>query len=418
MVLYRLILSLALPVLILRLALRAARGRETWAELAERLGGGSAAAKPGALWLHAASNGELTSALGLLKELRDRRPGLDVIVTTNSRTGRALARAQGMTGRLAPLDARWCVCRFLARHTPRALVSLESEIWPNRFALCARRGVPVLMIAARMSERSARAWARLPGLAPRLFALPRFVSAQDRASADRLVALGLPPGRLGPVVNLKAAPSLPAPDPGALAALSKVFDRAETVLAASTHPGDEALILRAFVMARAARPRLRLILAPRHPSRRAEIVAEAERLGLPLAIRSAGQAPGDAPVYLADTLGEMALWYRLAGATIVAGSFSDCGGHTPFEPAAAGSAILHGTDVRNFTESYAALDAGGGAIACPDAEALSRALVEFGDPARRDAVDRAAQAILAAGAPDLSPLLAAIEAALDQPEGR
>ena len=132
MVLYRLILSLALPVLILRLALRAARGRETWAELAERLGGGSAAAKPGALWLHAASNGELTSALGLLKELRDRRPGLDVIVTTNSRTGRALARAQGMTARLAPLDARWCVCRFLARHTPRALVSLESEIWPNR----------------------------------------------------------------------------------------------------------------------------------------------------------------------------------------------------------------------------------------------------------------------------------------------
>lgn len=413
---YRLILSLALPVLVLGLAWRVLRGREGATDLAERLGGGAAAA-PGGLWLHAASNGELASALGFLAALAETRPDLPVLVTTNSLTGRALARSRGHAARLAPIDARWAVARFLSRHRPRLLVSVEAELWPNRFALCARRGLPILVIGARMSDRSARRWGRMPGLAARVLALPRLVFAQDADSAARLIGLGLPPEGLGPVINLKAAPDLPPADPAQFATLSACFDRAETILAASTHPGEEATILAAFVRARADRPGLRLILAPRHPGRGPEVAEAIRATGLPYATRSAGAAPGDAPVYLADTLGEMPLWYALAGITIVAGSFCDRGGHTPHEPAAAGSAILHGPDVRNFAASYRALDAGGGALACADATALARALTDLADPARQAAMAAAARRILAAEAPDLAPLLAAVAAALDPTEG-
>lgn len=409
MALYRLILSLALPAILARLLWRRLRGQATPGEISERLGGG--AASPGSgVWLHAASVGELTSALGLVAALAARRPDLPLVVTTNSTTGRDRAQARGLAARLAPLDARWALARFLRRHRPRLLLSLEAELWPNRFALCRARGIPVVLAGARLSERSARVWRRWPGLARRLLATPALVSPQDADSAARLVALGLPAARLGSVVNLKAAPDLPAPDPAELARLAPAFPRADTVLAASTHAGEEALVIDAFTRARAARPGLRLILAPRHPDRRAELAAALATAGLAHATRSAGEPPGAAPVYLADTLGEMALWYALAGVTIVAGSFTDRGGHTPHEPAAAGSAILHGPDVANFAASYAALDAGGGALACADAAALAAALVALADPGRRAAMTAAARSILAAEAPDLAPLVTAIEA--------
>lgn len=412
MALYRLLLALALPLGLGLLLLRVAAGRASASDLRERLGGGPAVA-PGGLWLHAASVGELTSALPLLSALAGRRPGLPLLVTTNSRTGRALARARGLRARLAPLDGRGALRRFLDRETPRLLVTIEGELWPNRFAACAGRGVPVAILGARMSARSARSWARLPGLARAVLAVPAHVSPQDADSATRLVALGLPGDRIGPVTNLKAAPGLPPPDPAALAALQPGFPRADTVLAASTHAGEEDLILRAFLRARALRPALRLILAPRHPDRRAEVAATIRAAGLPFAVRSAGEAAGAAPVYLADTLGEMALWYALAGTTIVAGSFTDRGGHTPHEPAAAGSAILHGPDVANFAASYAALDAGGGAMACADAEALTAALVALADPARQAEVAEAARRLLAAEMPDLAPLLDRLERLID-----
>ena len=412
MAFYRLILALTLPAILARLLWRVAMGRATGADLAERLGRGPAAA-PGGLWLHAASVGELTSALPLLAALAARRPTLPVLVTTNSDTGRTLARTRGLAAGLAPLDSRGAVARFLARQRPRLFVTMEAELWPNRFAACAARGIPVAILGARLSERSAKGWARLPGLARAVLAVPAFVAPQDAGSAARFAALGLPPDRLGPVANLKAAPALPLPDPAALAALAPAFDRADTVLAASTHAGEEATILGAFARARAERPGLRLILAPRHPDRRAEVAAALRAAGLPFATRSAGEAPGAAPVYLADTLGEMALWYALAGTTIVAGSFTDRGGHTPHEPAAAGSAILHGPDVANFAASYAALDAGGGALPCADAAALAAALTALADPARQAALAEAARRILAAEAPDLAPLLDRLEALLD-----
>lgn len=384
--LYRLILSLALPVILAGLALRVLRGRESRADLAERLGGG-ARAGVGTLWLHAASNGELASARGLIGALLAEDPARQIVITTNTTTARALAQgwAQGwagprITARLAPLDARWVLRRAFARINPAALIVVENELWPNRLGMAAARGIPVFAVGARMSARSAARWARI-GLGARLMGAIAGLSAQDTGSETAFRAMGLAPERVWARANLKTAVSAGAVTeaPG--------WPRAETVLAASTHEGEEGLILAAFAEARAARPELRLILAPRHPRRAPEVAAAIRAAGFDLHQRSAGAAPAG-PVYLADTMDEMGNWYAAAGICVIGGTFARKGGHTPFEPVQAGCAILHGPDVANHAEAFAALDAAGAARAVA-AATLGAALT---------ALDAAEQARMAAAA--------------------
>jgi 3-deoxy-D-manno-octulosonic-acid transferase len=194
------------------------------------------------------------------------------------------------------------------------------------------------------------------------------------------------------------------------------FPRAATLLAASTHEGEEAVVLDAFARARAQRPDLRLILAPRHPRRRDAVEAAIRAAGLAFATRSRGAEPAaDIPVYLADTLGEMDRWYAGAGMTFVGGSLVPLGGHTPFEPAAHGSAILTGPHVANAAPAYAALLAEGGALAVTDAESLARAILRLADPAVREAQAEAAARALAPFAADAA--IAAFLAALSRETG-
>ncbi len=394
-ILYRLILSLIFPAILARLLWRVMAGREMWRDLIERLGGGAASrgVSP-VLWLHGASNGELASAREMIAEMLSRAPELRLIVSANTVTGRAFVESWGqarISARLAPLDHRLCLRRFLDHWRPKALIVLENELWPNRMHLCALSGVPVLVIGARMSAASARKWARLPGLSRQVIGAIRYLSAQDEASQRRFSGLGLESGRIGPLVNLKsgAAPVLESSPP------TTVFMRQDTVLAASTHDGEEALVLEAFVAARAARPALRLILAPRHPRRRDAIEAEITRRGLGFATRSRGQAPDAAlPVYLADTMGEMDLWYAAAGVCFVGGSLGAHGGHTPFEPATHGAVILHGPHVANSAPAYAALGRAGASIMVTDATTLAQAIVGLADPLRQAALGNAAREAL------------------------
>ncbi|MBS0565040.1 MAG: 3-deoxy-D-manno-octulosonic acid transferase [Proteobacteria bacterium] len=347
-----------------------------------------------ALWIHAASNGELTAARPVIAELARRLPDASLLVTTNSRTGRALAAGWGLARtsvRLAPIDQRRLVRTLLDHLRPSALVMVENELWPDRMLECARRGIPVLVLGGRMSEKSFRFWSRLPGLARPILAAVRWLAPQDEGSRARFLALGLDPTTLGPTLLLKAAPGdsgLPADPPA---------DRARTVLAASTHEGEEAAVLSAFAALRRAHPGLRLILAPRHPRRRDEIEALIAARGLAFATRSRGQDRDPAlPIYLADTLGEMDRWYRAAGLCFVGGSLAARGGHTPFEPAAAGSVILHGPSLENFAAPYRALDDAGAALAVADADGLSRALAPLiGDAAAQARLAGAARAALA-----------------------
>ena len=396
MLTYRLLLSLAAPLVLVAAFVRILRRQETLRDLAERLGLPRAAGTQGpVIWLHAASVGEVTSARPLIDAALARARDLRVVVTCNTVTGRACVQRWGMarvTGRLAPFDLRLTTGLFLRRWRPLSLWTLEAEIWPNRFALCARRQIPVAWLVARLSERGARRWRRLSGVSDNMRRAVHLISAQDAESEARLRGFDLLGSMFVERVGLKSAAI--QPDPPDLPTFARKYTRADTWLAASTHAGEEQIVLDAFARAREARPELRLILAPRHPRRGAQVAALIEGAGWPICRRSKGGTPSaDTVVYLADTLGEMSFWYAMAGMCFVGGSLVDKGGHTPFEPAAAGSAILHGPYLSNFTDSYATLERVGGAVAVEDAETLAEALITL-TPDRQATLAEAAQAVL------------------------
>ncbi len=389
MLLYRCLLSLfALVVLV-----RAAR-QDGLAGLKARLGLGPVVDAPH-VWLHGASNGELASVRPVLTRLIAARPDLHWLITTNSATGQQMARAWDLprcSVRPAPLDLQRVSRRMMRRWDVRAHISLESELWPHRFAACPG---PVLLLGARLSDGTARAWSRMPRLARRLLAQVRLASAQDADSARRLAELGLPDSAQGPVFDLKALYEPPETTPDA--ALTHAFPRDRTWLAASTHEGEDATVLDAHAALLDHAPETRLILAPRHPQRAEAIARAAQARGLTVARRSLHDAP-DAQVYIADTLGEMALWYRLAGRVFIGGTLTDRGGHTPYEPASFGCALIHGPDTRNFAAPFARLAKAGAARQVAEAAALAEALLALG-PSQHDAGLRAREALRQDSAP-------------------
>lgn len=411
-------MTLALPFLALATLVSRLRGRLPAGALAERLGLAPVAppaADPSAdgatLWLHGASNGELTSARWIIARLVADQPGLRVLITCNTATARSMVQGWAMaqvTVALAPFDGGRAVARLLARWRPRALIIVENELWPGRIAAAARAGIPVLVVGARISQRSAGRWRRIaPRLMARLLGQLAFVSAQDAGSEERLVALGLPRARIGPRFTLKGqgAGSGRAPPPFAAPA-----PRAQCLLAASTHPGEDAPVLEAFLAARAAGRFRHLILAPRHPRRAAEIAALIAGRGLSFAQRSLGQIPGpETAVHLADTMGEMDHWFTMAGVTVMGGTFAPVGGHTPWEPVARGSALVHGPSVFNNADAYAALDRAGAAVALADVADLSGALLAL-DGAAQDRLAQAARVALQP-AGDAGGLIAALRGA-------
>jgi len=385
---YRLLLTLAAPWFAWRL------WRDGDAAARQRLGGESGGARRGAvLWLHGASNGELTAARPLIDALLARDPRLTLLVTCNTITGHDMVYGWGIDQvepRLAPLDYRLVLQRFIGDWQPEALILIENELWPNRMAMMTARDRPVVVLSARMSARSAAVWQKLPGLARRVMGAIAFLSAQDNASEARFRDLGLAPDRIGETLNLKHDIAQSSFDAAEMARLAPLLPRDRTVLAASTHEGEEAGLLRGFRIALAKQPGLRLILAPRHPRRSEEIAALIAKEGLDFATRSKGETPKpDTPVYLADTMGEMPLWYELAGTAFVGGSLAPKGGHTPFEPAAHGCALLHGPHLENFAEVYTALQQAGASRLVTGTDSFAEALATLDASIQAKMADRA-----------------------------
>jgi 3-deoxy-D-manno-octulosonic-acid transferase len=419
--LYLVCSALLAPVFRVMLARRAARGREDKRRWREKLGAPGARRPEGQLlWLHAASVGELASVTGLIAALAEARPHTALLVTTSTMTSARLA-AERLPRRVLhqylPLDLPGAVTRFLDHWRPDAAVWVESELWPRLIGQTAARRIPMLLVNARMSDRSARRWQRVPALAQRLLACFAQVFAQDAQTARHLAALGLPPARLQSLGSLKENTS-PLPfDAAERGRLAAAWAGRPRWLAASTHAGEEAVVLAAHRLAGAAMPGLLLILAPRHPERGASVAAMARAAGFAPSERAAGVGDAaTAEVYLADTLGEMGLWFDLAPVAFLGGSLIAVGGHNPYEPVAQGAAVLHGPHTANFSEIYARLDAAGGARKVADAEALAAALVDLladggaaaaaQAHAARGAVSASADAVQAA-------LAAAIAATLD-----
>ncbi|TDH61502.1 3-deoxy-D-manno-octulosonic acid transferase [Dankookia rubra] len=408
--LWRLAAGAVAPLLPLHLRRRARLGKEVAARLGERRGEGVARPPGRLLWLHAASVGETLSVIPLLEALAARAPDLTLLVTTGTVTAAVLLAQRlpgGLDGRLlhrfVPLDVPRWVERFLDGWRPDCAVLVESELWPNLISAAATRGVPLALVNARFSARSSRRWRLLaPGLGRRLLGAFRLVTAQSAADAARLRELGaaavLTPG------NLKdASPPLPA-DVAALAALREAVDDRPVFLAASTQPGEEAIVASAHALLAPSHPGLLTVIVPRHPDRGAAIAAELAPL--PVARRAEGILPApETAIYLADTLGELGLFYRLAGVCLVGGSLVPHGGQNPREPARLGCPILLGPHTHNFEEPVARLLAAGGAArVAPEPGALAAAAgAVLSDPDRGRVMANAAAAALAAeaGLPDL-----------------
>ena len=411
--LYAAATSLAAPLLRLHLRRRAGRGKEIAARLPEREGIDPTPRPPGRLlWLHAASVGESLSILPLLAALP---ADLAVLLTTGTVTSAALLAtrlpqlglADRVRHRFVPLDVPAWATRFLDHWQPDAAGFVESEIWPNLLRGCQRRGIPTMLINARLSAGSFARWRRAPRTAQALFGSFAQVQPQSPDDASRLAGLGV--RNLLPVGNLKfAAAPLPADAP-ALAVLQTSLGARPVWLAASTHPGEEILIAAIHAELAATRPGLLTIIVPRHPNRGAEL---AEALAAPR--RSAGQAPPtESGIWLADTMGELGLLFRACRIVFVGKSLlPPGGGQNPLEPARLGCAVAVGPYTGNFGEACATLHAAGALAVVADQAALTAWVGDMLDhPARRIAMGEAGQAA-AAGAAGLPAQLAATLLAL------
>lgn len=398
---------------------RRAEGKEDPDRLAERMGIAGVPRPDGPLiWFHAASVGEAASLLELLRRLTQARPGLTCLVTTGTVTSaRFLADRlpENCIHQFSPLDVQPWVRRFLDHWRPDAAVFTESEFWPATLCEAHDLGIPLLLINARISNRSFRRWRMLGGMARALLARYDRILAQDTLAGEQLAALGADPGRLTVEGSLKEG-AAPLPyDEVERAKMARAFAGRHLWLAASTHPGEEEIVLGAHFRSRPALPLLSLLLVPRHPSRGDEVAALVRSRGLTVAQRSKGEpVTADTEVYLADTLGEMGLWYRIAPVSFVGGSLVDVGGHNPFEPALLGSAIIFGPHVRNFIEGYRRLELAGAAVLVRNEAELSDAVIATLPPDRAAEMAAAAWAACSEGAEVTDAVLDAVGTLLDR----
>lgn len=389
---------LLVPLAALLLRRRRALGKEHPQRWREKLGLPSAPRPEGPLvWCHAVGLGEVLALRGLIAELARLRPDVQFLITsTAAASARVLAAnlPPRTLHQFLPLDAPPYLRRFLDHWRPALSVWAEQDLWPGAVAAAASRAIPLAMVNARLTPAGYRRRRRLRGLYAPLLQRFALISAQDATSAGCLRGLGAPAVRVDG--SLKPfAPPLQA-DPSELEQLQSLLAGRRIWVAASTHPGDEAQAI-------AAQRQLGhwlLILVPRDPSRGDAVAAAVAAAGLGAARRSRGEIPGpQQAVWLADSHGELGLWYRLASVALVGGGFDRIGGHNPWEPVALGAAVLHGPDVANFSADYALLHAADAARRVPPG-GLPAAL------ARSDHAEQAqrASALLAALQGRLSPL--------------
>ena len=389
---YRLLTALGTPLAFLFLSYRLGRGKEDPRRIAERRGRAGVSRPTGRLvWLHGASVGEAVSLLPFVERIT--RSGASALVTTGTVTSAALLAQRLPAGALhqyAPLDSPFFMRRFIAHWRPDAALIAESELWPNMIVEARRAGLPLAMINGRMSERSCRRWRKAPGFIAALLGRFDLCLARSDDDGERLLTLGAPTVLVAGDIKFDA-PALPA-DRRELAELSGLTSGRQIWIAASTHEGEEMIAAQAHRRLARVFPDALTLIAPRHPDRGEAILRQLQAAGLVCALRSRNDRPGPGTaVYICDTIGELGLFYRLAGVVFVGKSFAGGGGQNPIEPARLASAILHGPKVGNFSEVYAALDNAGGALEIADPADLGDALIAlFANAARLRSMARAA----------------------------
>jgi len=390
--LYALLIALSTPLFVLYLGARGLADRRYWSRWGERFGWLGPGVQRRGLLLHAASIGEVNAAGPLLAQLLTRFPGLPVTVTTLTPAGsERVSRTLGNTvfNAYLPLDLRSAVRRFLQRLQPRLIIIVETEVWPNLY-LCAReRGIPLMIVNARLSEVSARRFRYAPAFFRDVLSSVAWIGAQSAENGRRLVACGADPARTQVTGNLKFDLDLPQELDERAGALRRRWGPERPVLVAgSTHAEDEALVIPAFARVLEDLPKALLVLAPRRPERFAEAARNARAGGLQVAVHSAAATPADgaAQCVLVDEMGLLLFYYACADVVFIGGSLGGQGGHNPLEAAALGKALLIGPHMENAAEIARQLVDCGGALVVRDQQGLrsnvTRLLLDGGVRAR------------------------------------
>jgi 3-deoxy-D-manno-octulosonic-acid transferase len=350
-------------------------GKEDPSRVTERRGVPSLRRPAGPLvWVHGASVGEILSVFPLLERIR--AGGFSVLLTSGTVTAARLAALrlpQGVLHQFSPLDTPKFVRRFLDHWQPDLALLTESEFWPNLITEASERGTPFVLINGRLSPRSFERWKLMRHASTALLSHIDLCLVQEPEDAQRLASLGAK--RVVTTGNLKFDAPAPPADAAALEALERALQNRTLILAASTHEGEETAIIEAHHRLRRTIPGLITIIAPRHPERGLAIAEEAEESGLAALLRTSGHLPDrGTEIYVADTIGELGLFYRLAPIVFMGGSLVKHGGQNPIEPAKLGSAILHGPYVAHFNAIYAELNRAHGAATVTDTDSLTNSI--------------------------------------------
>jgi 3-deoxy-D-manno-octulosonic-acid transferase len=386
--------SLAFPAAGAFLSWREKRGKEDVARRGERFGTTTLKRPPGPLiWIHAASVGETVAAAPLILRLRARGPALLLTTGTVTAANVARRRLDGETmHQFAPIDIPTPVRRFLDHWRPDLALFAESELWPTTLKAVAHRALPLIVISARVSERSYRSWRTFPPLARAVLGRVELFLAQSPADAERLRQLGA--SRVRVCGNLKFDVPPPPADKSAVARIRDEIGDRSVLVAASTHPGEESAVVAAHAAIAHGGKRILTVIAPRHPKRGEAVAEEIRAAGLRVRRRSLGERLAeDTDIYLADTIGEMGLWYRLADVAFLGGSLVPHGGQNPIEPAKLLVPVLHGAHVDNFRDVYDALAAAQAVRTVRDGAALAEAVKDLIEhPRERERLAREARA--------------------------
>lgn len=410
--LYTLLLHLALPLIFLRLFWRARKAPAYARRIGERFSFGLPELQQDGIWVHAVSVGESIAAAPMINALIKRYPNLPITVTCMTPTGSERIRAlfgERVQHCYLPYDLPWAAARFQRRLRPKLAVVMETELWPNHIHQCAKRGVPVALANARLSERSARGYARFRKLTAPMLAELNLIAVQTQAEAERFLQLGARQQAVQVTGSIKFDLHV---DPQLLQQAAELREQWQLTnrpvwIAASTHAGEDEILLAAHRQLLQTLPDALLMLVPRHPERFNSVFDLCRREGFATCRRSSGQPPQPSDsVLLGDTMGELMLFYALADLAFVGGSLVENGGHNLLEPAALGKPVLAGPHLFNFLEIASQLRGAGALLEVDDAGQISATLCSlWQQPDKARAMSEAGLRVLQANQGALQRLL-------------
>ncbi|PLY14726.1 MAG: 3-deoxy-D-manno-octulosonic acid transferase [Sedimenticola sp.] len=416
--LYTILIYLGLPLILLRILWKSLRNPDYRLRISERFGIFPSLAADRSIWVHAVSVGEAQAAEPMIRWLLDQYPHTPVVVTTTTPTGSERVRAlfgESVFHVYFPYDIPLAIRGFLSRVRPLMLVMVETEIWPNLIEECHRNNIPTLLANARLSEKSARGYARLGSFTREIFGKIGLIAAQAPVDAERFLGLGVPHDRVRVTGSIKFDIKLNASLHEQAEVLRRSWGHRPIWVAASTHEGEEEQILAAHNRILLAHTEALLVLVPRHPERFERVHALCVQQGFSVAKRYSMDHCGlDKTVLLGDTMGELMLFYATADAAFVGGSLVSTGGHNVLEPAALGVPVLFGPHMFNFSVISRLLLAENAAVQIANTQALAEVLVRwFSDASERTRIGENALRVVEANKGALERLVELIKELLD-----